>query len=122
MSRAAGSVASVIAGLLLARAAWDEGRPAPVPPRRAPDSGAARLLYGERLDPNREPAEVLALLPGLGPVRAAALVAARPLCSLADVDRVPGVGPATLRQLATRLALPRSPRGCPSKNYGHFGH
>jgi DNA uptake protein ComE-like DNA-binding protein len=113
MKRAAATLASVIAGLLLARAWWDESRSAPVPLRRAPASGATRLLYGERLDPNREPAEVLALLPGLGPARAAALVSARPLCSLADVDRVPGIGPATLRQLAPRLALAPSPRGCP---------
>jgi hypothetical protein len=112
MTHAAASVARLIAGLLLARALADGIGPAPAPPRRAPDSGPARLLFGQRLDPNREPAEVLALLPGLGPARAAALVAARPLCSLADVDRVQGIGPVTLRRLAPRLAF-AGPRGCP---------
>ncbi|MBM4384140.1 MAG: helix-hairpin-helix domain-containing protein [Deltaproteobacteria bacterium] len=55
---------------------------------------------------------MLALLPGLGPVRAQALVDARPLCSLAEVDRVAGIGPVTLRTLAGQLAFPDLPRGC----------
>jgi len=64
--------------------------------------GPARLLFGLRLDVNR--ADVLALqsLPGIGPSRAAGIVAAR--CErgfdgLADLERVHGIGPRTVERL-----------------------
>jgi hypothetical protein len=103
---------AIVAAALLGRALSDgdaSGRPAP---RDAPLRGPVRLLYGAPLDANRESAEALALLPGIGPARAAAIVAARPLCSLADVDRVQGVGPATLRLLARGVAFPDLPPDC----------
>jgi hypothetical protein len=106
--------AVALASALLAARALLDGDAGASPPitRGVPEHGAARLLYGERLDPNREPAVVLALLPGLGPKRAEALVEARPLCSLADVDRVDGLGPVTLRTLGDHLAFADRPRGC----------
>lgn len=74
--------------------------------------GAARLLYGLPLDVNREPSAVLELIPGIGPVRASAIVSRRPHCSLADLDRTPGVGPVTLSQLERFVAFPALPPDC----------
>jgi hypothetical protein len=96
---------ALVAAFLWLRAACDGGAAREPTRTPAPTRGAGRLLYAEKLDPNREPAEVLALLPGIGPARAAAIVAARPICSLADLDRLPGIGPATLRALEGRLAF-----------------
>jgi competence protein ComEA len=108
-----GSRALVLAAaLLVSRALLDPGS-APEPAASdPPPHGAMRLLYGERLDANREPPDVLALLPGIGPARARALIEARPLCSLADVDRVAGIGPVTLRTLSDRLTFSAPPHGC----------
>ena len=88
-------------------------RPGPSAPRPVPAHGGSRLLHAAPLDPNREPAEVLALLPGLGPTRAAAVVAGRPYCSPDDLLRVRGIGPGTLRKLSGRLYFPRPPARCP---------
>ena len=106
-------VLALAAAALLARTLLDgEARP-PGPALRAPpERGAARLLYGAALDPNREPSDVLQLLPGIGPARADAIIAARPICSLADLDRVPGIGGATLRALAGSLAFRDLPGNC----------
>ncbi len=55
------------------------------------------------VDPNSVPAAVLGALPGIGPVKAAAIVAAReqePFRSMADLDkRVKGIGPVTAAAL-----------------------
>ena len=77
-----------------------EPRPASPPPA----SGAARLLWGLPLDLNHEEPRTLETLPGIGPRRAQAIAAARPFCRLADLARVPGIGPATLRRLAGQVA------------------
>ena len=63
-------------------------------------SGAARLLFGLPIDVNRADAHTLEVLPGIGAARAAALVQARPFCSLGELARVPGLGPATRARLA----------------------
>ncbi len=112
MTRGSARAVAFVAALLSARALLDGGAGAPAVERAVPHGGPARLLYGAALDANREPAEVLALLPGIGPARGEAIVAARPLCSLADLDRVPGVGPVTLRTLGTALAFPALPHAC----------
>jgi DNA uptake protein ComE-like DNA-binding protein len=112
MTRSGARVMTLLAVLLTLRAAMDAPARVKAPHRVPPARGATRLLYGERLDPNREPAEVLALLPGIGPARAEALVAARPHCSLADVDRTPGVGPATLLLLSEWLTFRDPPDNC----------
>ncbi|HEU4431272.1 MAG TPA: helix-hairpin-helix domain-containing protein [Myxococcota bacterium] len=113
MTRGDARVLAFAAAALLARTLLDGDAAARGPAfRPPPERGAARLLYGAALDPNREPSEVLQLLPGIGPARAEAIIAARPICSLADLDRVPGIGRSTLRALAGSLAFRDLPRNC----------
>ncbi|MEE3330694.1 MAG: helix-hairpin-helix domain-containing protein [Myxococcota bacterium] len=86
------------------------------PPTSAPDvsgrvvdSAAVALLFGERLDPNRASAPDLALLPGIGPVRATAIsehAVREPFARLEDLERVGGIGPKTAQQLAPWLEFP----------------
>ncbi len=76
-------------------------RPVPGPP----EAGAARLLFGLRLDLNHEPADQLEALPGIGPARAEAIVAGRPYCSVAGLTRVRGIGPVTLGRIADRVEV-----------------
>jgi competence protein ComEA len=67
-----------------------------------PLRGPARLLFGFPLDLNREDARALEVLPGIGAVRAAAIVRERerrPFRDLRDLERVRGIGPATRRAL-----------------------
>jgi competence ComEA-like helix-hairpin-helix protein len=67
-----------------------------------PVRGPARLLFGQPLDLNEAAAESLSVLPGIGPVRAAAIVAARKrhrFESLDDLRRVHGIGPRTVAGL-----------------------
>lgn len=74
------------------------------PPLRGP----VRLLFGLRLDPNHADARALAALPGIGPARAAAIVAERerrPFRDVADLRRVPGIGPVTLQRIEPWLAV-----------------
>jgi len=77
-------------------------------------AGAARLLFGRGLDPNRAEAAALEALPRIGPARAAAIVRearVQPFCEPADLERVEGIGPATRRALAGWIEMP--PRaGC----------
>ncbi len=66
-------------------------------------AGVARLVNGDRLDVNRAPEAWLEALPGVGPVRAAAIVATRrvsPFRTIDELERVPGIGPATRARLA----------------------
>ena len=51
-----------------------------------PGRGAARLLWGMPLDLNVEDERAIEALPGIGPGRARAIVAKRPLCTLADLS------------------------------------
>ena len=70
--------------------------------------GPARLLFGLRLDPNHADARALESLPGIGPVRAAAIVAERerrPFRDVSDLRRVRGIGPVTLRRIRSWLAV-----------------
>lgn len=68
------------------------------------------LEPGERIDPNRADALQLDRLPRVGPALAERIVAYResrgPFRSLADLDSVPGIGPAMLASLAPHLDLP----------------
>jgi competence ComEA-like helix-hairpin-helix protein len=72
-------------------------------------AGAARLTLGLRLDPDRERAEDLAALPGVGPALARAIVQDRarrgPFRSLDALLRVRGIGPATLRRVQRHVTL-----------------
>lgn len=60
---------------------------------RAPIAAERRLALGGRLDLNRETPEGLAALPGVGPRMAARIAAGRPFRSVADLERVRGIGP-----------------------------
>lgn len=72
---------------------------------------ARPLAPGERLDPNRAPAEELDRLPGLGPATARAVVAFRDSAGgfrrPEDLARVRGIGPATVERLRPHLDLSR---------------
>ena len=70
--------------------------------RGAPVRGPARLLVGLPIELNRASAATLEVLPGIGPRRAAAIVAERcrrPFERLADLQRVHGIGPRTAWRL-----------------------
>jgi len=76
--------------------------------------GAARLLFGLRLDPHRESPRVLEALPGIGPARALAIARearVRPFCRIEDLERVAGIGPVIRSRLAAFLET--SPGACP---------
>ena len=77
-------------------------------PAARPLRGPARLLFGLRLDPNRADRASLEALPGIGPVRAAAIETERcrrPFASVAELERVPGIGPRSLARLEPWLAV-----------------
>ncbi|MGH0036480.1 MAG: ComEA family DNA-binding protein [Myxococcota bacterium] len=95
--------------------------PGPVEPAPPPPDvdGVAGLLWGRPIDLQRADAETLQVLPGIGPARSSAIVQARcrrPFRRLADVDRVPGIGPRTLAGLAgwAEVRDPR-PAGCEAR-------
>jgi competence protein ComEA len=101
------------------------GRAAPLAARAEEENTrAARralpLQPGERIDPNTADADELQRLPRVGPSLAARIVAHReangPFRSLADLDAVPGIGPAVLDGIAPHLALPAAPRAAPGGN------
>jgi competence protein ComEA len=71
----------------------------------APIAADRRLALGGRLDLNREPPEGLVALPGVGPRMAARIAAERPFMSLADLERVRGIGPKTRAALEPLLEL-----------------
>ncbi|WP_439624801.1 ComEA family DNA-binding protein [Gemmata sp.] len=88
-----------------------ERRPAPVVPAPYPRAAGA----GRKLQPGDPPvnvntatAEQLMQLPGIGPVTAQNIVAARaerPFRSAADLDRVKGIGPKTLDKIRPFVAV-----------------
>lgn len=75
------------------------------------------LAPGERLDPNTAPAHELARLPRVGEALARRVVEHREtrgrFRTLADLDSVPGVGPALLARVAPHLTLPPAPAAAP---------
>jgi len=78
--------------------------------------GPARLLFGLALDANTADAAALESLPGIGPGRAGAIVAAReraPFRRLEDRLTVPGIGPRTLAGLAGHLEVRVPVEACP---------
>ncbi len=81
--------------------------------RGLPDlRGPARRVFGLPIDANRADPATLETLPGIGPVRARAIVrerARRPFSSVADLARVRGVGPHTLGRLAPWLTVGHRP-------------
>jgi competence protein ComEA len=75
------------------------------------------LAPGERIDPNTAPVDELHRLPRVGPALALRIVEWReargPFRTLADLDSVPGVGPAVLREAGPHLALAPAPLAAP---------
>lgn len=73
------------------------------------------LADGERIDPNTADAVELDRLPGVGPATAGALVASREETGgyrwREDLLRVRGIGPATLARMAPHLSLDAAPPG-----------
>ncbi len=74
---------------------------------------ALRDLRGLPLPLNLAAPADLEILPGIGPRRASAIVADRgargPFARVADLERVAGIGPATLRRLGSRLFVGPDP-------------
>jgi competence protein ComEA len=69
---------------------------------------------GELIDIGSAPAEELRRLSGVGPSLAAAIIrerTARPFRSTADLERVPGIGPATAERLKDMIRVEASPGG-----------
>ncbi|GMA14459.1 competence protein ComEA [Deinococcus metallilatus] len=64
-----------------------------------PTTVSVRPLISGRVNLNSASLEQLEALPKVGPSLAARIVAGRPYRSLADLDRVKGVGPAILQAL-----------------------
>lgn len=98
----------------------DARRREPAPSAAAPSGSPARGRVGPapgggtapsswRLDPNQATASELARLPGIGPVQAARIVAAReaggPFASVDDLARVRGLGPARIERLRPLLTI-----------------
>jgi hypothetical protein len=95
---------------------WAASGPVDPAPPPAVLEGATGLLWGRPIDLQRADAHTLEVLPGIGPVRARAIVETRcrqAFRTLADVDRVPGIGPRTVARLAgwAEVRDPR-PGGC----------
>jgi len=112
--------ASARAALGLAAALWllalvpqPGGLPDVTP--RIPASGPERLLFGATLDLNRAEAASLEALPGIGPTRAAAIVAARcerGFARVGDLRRVPGIGARTLERVRASVSVSDAPARC----------
>lgn len=72
-------------------------------------SGAARMTLRVPLDLNRDDADALAALPAVGPGLARAIVRDRtrrgPFRSVDDLERVRGVGPATLQAIRRHVVV-----------------
>ena len=107
------------AALLLGLLGWLAWLPAP-PPARGPQrcmhacDGAVRLLFGQPLDLNSASAESLGALPGIGPVRAKAIVAERarqPFRRVEELRAVRGIGPRTVAGLEGWVRVATSPPG-----------
>ena len=70
------------------------------------------LAPGEKIDIASAPSEELRRLSGVGPSLAGAIIrerAARPFRSVEDLDRVPGVGPATFDRLREHVTVASAP-------------
>jgi competence protein ComEA len=75
-------------------------------------TGSAKASFNGTLDPNTAARDELMKLPGVGEAMANRIIEHRPFTSIADLRRVPGVGPKTLEKLRPHLKIGRAkPRG-----------
>lgn len=74
-------------------------------PRTYPATASVQPLISGRVNLNTATTEQLKALPKVGPSLAAKLIAGRPYRSLADLDRVKGVGPSTLKTLSPLVSF-----------------
>lgn len=70
-----------------------------------PTTASVQPLISGRVNLNSASREQLEALPRVGPALAARILAARPYRSLADLDRVKGIGPSTLSALAPLVSF-----------------
>jgi competence ComEA-like helix-hairpin-helix protein len=97
---AAGLMESALASAVIREAKSDEDAPAPAPVASSTPAHAVKSSGGKsKLDINTASKEELADLPGIGEVKAAAIIAARPFAGSFDLLRVPGITPATLKEI-----------------------
>ncbi|GGR59707.1 competence protein ComEA [Deinococcus seoulensis] len=74
-------------------------------PPSYPATASVQPLISGRVNLNTATPEQLEALPKVGPSLAAKLIAGRPYRSLADLDRVKGVGPSTLKTLTPLVSF-----------------
>ncbi len=113
--RAALGLAVLLLAVPLARVAGRLAPPAWADGPQGQVSSVGRLLFGAGLDPNAASAEDLTVLPGIGPARAAAIVAQRErasFCRPEDLERVHGLGPRTVARLRGWISFDALPDGC----------
>jgi len=72
-------------------------------------TGAKREFTGPRLNPNTAARDELMTLPGIGETTANRIIQGRPYKSLADLDKVEGIGGKTLERLAEFLDFSQIP-------------
>ncbi|MDE0197390.1 MAG: ComEA family DNA-binding protein [Caldilineaceae bacterium] len=66
-------------------------------------ASSGELMTADRPFPinvNTASLELLETLPGIGPVKAAAIIAERPFGTVEELERVPGIGPKTMEAIA----------------------
>jgi competence protein ComEA len=72
------------------------------------------LALGKRISINQAELEDLMVLPGIGPERAASIVAWReqhgPFIQTKDLQNVPGIGPLIFQRLADSIEVSYSPQ------------
>lgn len=121
--------AAILLAASVARYGYDRSRARPILPAdsagvrdellqetreaRAEEERRSRpLAEGEKIDPNRADAAELDRLPGVGPAVADRIVEARSEGGFArpdDLERVRGIGPATAERMAPHLDFSRAP-------------
>ena len=71
------------------------GQPAPATAGASPSASSGGLI-----NVNTASLALLETLPGIGPAKAAAIIAERPFGTVEELERVPGIGPKTLANIA----------------------
>ncbi|MDF1524210.1 MAG: ComEA family DNA-binding protein [Trueperaceae bacterium] len=98
LAAAGGATPDAALELVTGAALLTDGASVAVPRATDPDGDA-------RIDVNAASVRLLETLPGVGPVTAVRIVAARPFHSVDDLARVPGIGPVRLEALRDRVTV-----------------